>query len=174
MRRVIWSAAAICLAVSPIVLAGLDDYSRLPDDEFKKSATVASQKVTLDAAIAKAVTATSARAASAGYDMRDGKPVVVVRLMNDKKLFEVTVDADSGKIMQNIDRELKSYQLPGDPVTGEPTKTASGLMFYDIRPGTGPKPPGPSTQVTVHYSGWLVDGTKFDSSVDRGQPATFP
>lgn len=63
---------------------------------------------------------------------------------------------------------------PGDPVSGEPTKTPSGLMFYEIKEGNGPAPKGSSARVTVHYSGWLTDGKKFDSSVDRGQPATFP
>jgi FKBP-type peptidyl-prolyl cis-trans isomerase len=63
---------------------------------------------------------------------------------------------------------------PGDPVSGEPVKTPSGLMYYDLKPGTGPAPNGSGARVTVHYSGWLTDGKKFDSSVDRGQPATFP
>ncbi|TAJ02287.1 MAG: FKBP-type peptidyl-prolyl cis-trans isomerase [Planctomycetota bacterium] len=35
-------------------------------------------------------------------------------------------------------------------------------------------PSGPQSEVSVHYSGWLLDGTKFDSSVDRGAPAKFP
>lgn len=50
--------------------------------------------------------------------------------------------------------------------------TASGLQYEVIQVGDGPKP-GPSDKVTVHYHGTLLDGTIFDSSVDRGQPATF-
>jgi peptidylprolyl isomerase len=62
---------------------------------------------------------------------------------------------------------------PGDAVQGQPTQTASGLEYYDIVPGTGKSPAGPSSTVKVHYTGWLTDGTKFDSSVDRGQPISF-
>jgi FKBP-type peptidyl-prolyl cis-trans isomerase FklB len=51
--------------------------------------------------------------------------------------------------------------------------TASGLQYEVIRPGDGMARPTPTSQVTVHYTGTLIDGTKFDSSVDRGQPATF-
>ncbi|MBI5287745.1 MAG: FKBP-type peptidyl-prolyl cis-trans isomerase [Chloroflexi bacterium] len=47
------------------------------------------------------------------------------------------------------------------------------LRFIDEVVGTGAQPSGPSATVTVHYTGWLTDGTKFDSSVDRGTPATF-
>jgi FKBP-type peptidyl-prolyl cis-trans isomerase FkpA len=53
------------------------------------------------------------------------------------------------------------------------TTTASGLQFEVITPAEGPKPTTEST-VTVHYTGTLTDGTEFDSSVKRGQPATFP
>lgn len=63
--------------------------------------------------------------------------------------------------------------LPGDPVRGQPVTLPSGLMYYDLVEGQGDQPQGPSTRVRVHYSGWLNDGTKFDSSIDRGQPATF-
>ncbi len=53
-------------------------------------------------------------------------------------------------------------------------ETDSGLKYYDIVCGEGPQPSGPTSRVLVHYTGWLTDGTKFDSSVDRGQSATFP
>lgn len=50
--------------------------------------------------------------------------------------------------------------------------TASGLQYQVITEGKGDKPAATDT-VSVHYTGTLLDGTKFDSSVDRGQPATF-
>ena len=51
--------------------------------------------------------------------------------------------------------------------------TASGLQYMIIKEGTGPKPTL-NDKVTTHYHGTLIDGTVFDSSVDRGQPASFP
>ena len=53
------------------------------------------------------------------------------------------------------------------------TKTASGLVMVPIKPGTGPSPKA-TDKVKVHYHGTLADGTVFDSSVQRGEPATFP
>jgi len=50
--------------------------------------------------------------------------------------------------------------------------TASGLKYIDEVVGTGASPER-GQQVTVHYTGWLEDGTKFDSSVDRGSPFMF-
>src|ERR1044071_7072748 len=51
--------------------------------------------------------------------------------------------------------------------------TASGLQYKVEKEGTGPQPKG-TDMVTVNYRGTLIDGTKFDSSYKRGQPATFP
>ncbi len=51
--------------------------------------------------------------------------------------------------------------------------TASGLQYQVLKEGTGAKP-GPNDRVTVHYLGTTLDGKKFDSSYDRGTPATFP
>jgi FKBP-type peptidyl-prolyl cis-trans isomerase FkpA len=53
------------------------------------------------------------------------------------------------------------------------TKTPSGLVISTLKVGTGPAPTA-SDQVKVHYHGTLTDGTVFDSSVQRGQPTTFP
>ena len=50
---------------------------------------------------------------------------------------------------------------------------ASGLQYEIISDGTGPKPTI-EDNVTTHYHGTLIDGTVFDSSVDRGEPASFP
>ena len=52
-------------------------------------------------------------------------------------------------------------------------KTEDGI-YYIIEKAGGEKKPNITSSVTVHYTGLLLDGTKFDSSVDRGQPATFP
>ena len=60
------------------------------------------------------------------------------------------------------------------PVTGEAVVTASGLRYFDTVVGEGAQPPDSTAKVRVHYTGYLNDGTKFDSSVDRGQPAEFP
>ncbi len=52
-------------------------------------------------------------------------------------------------------------------------KTASGLMYVILQDGAGDRMPQPTDTVEVHYTGWLLDGKKFDSSVDRGRPASF-
>jgi peptidylprolyl isomerase len=64
---------------------------------------------------------------------------------------------------------------PAAPTEVDPadyTTTDSGLMYYDLQVGEGPSPQE-GQEVTVQYTGWLTDGVKFDSSVDRGQPFTF-
>jgi FKBP-type peptidyl-prolyl cis-trans isomerase FkpA len=56
-------------------------------------------------------------------------------------------------------------------VAGAPTKTASGLQYWDIKAGTGPTAQS-GHKVQVHYTGWLTSGKKFDSSVG-GKPLEF-
>ncbi|MGE0129848.1 MAG: FKBP-type peptidyl-prolyl cis-trans isomerase [Blastocatellales bacterium] len=62
----------------------------------------------------------------------------------------------------------KYFSPPGSEIT-----TASGLKYVDQVVGSGDSP-SPGKIVTAHYTGWLENGTKFDSSVDRGQPIEFP
>lgn len=54
-----------------------------------------------------------------------------------------------------------------------PVTTPSGLKYWDLKVGDGPSPQ-PTSSVTVHYTGWLTDGTMFQSSVQQGQPITMP
>jgi FKBP-type peptidyl-prolyl cis-trans isomerase len=56
---------------------------------------------------------------------------------------------------------------------GKPVTTSDGLQYTDDQVGTGAVAE-PGKNVSVHYTGWLMNGTKFDSSRDRGQPFTFP
>ena len=56
--------------------------------------------------------------------------------------------------------------------TGKGVTTPSGLKYWDLKKGTGAIAKA-GDQVKVHYTGWLTDGKKFDSSVDRGEPFAF-
>jgi FKBP-type peptidyl-prolyl cis-trans isomerase len=58
-------------------------------------------------------------------------------------------------------------------LSGKETTTNTGLKYVDEVVGTG-ESPSPGRIVIVHYTGWLENGTKFDSSVDRGRPFEFP
>jgi len=84
--------------------------------------------------------------------------VYMQRLEND----QVAKNSQSGKEF------LEQNKSKSGVITLE-----SGLQYRVIREGTGPKPQL-TDNVTVHYHGTLVDGTVFDSSIDRGEPASFP
>lgn len=53
-------------------------------------------------------------------------------------------------------------------------QTASGLRYRKVKDGAGDKRPSPTDTVTIHYAGRFIDGKEFDSSIARGEPATFP
>lgn len=58
-------------------------------------------------------------------------------------------------------------------VSGDTVTTESGLKYIDVTVGDGAMPQK-GQLIAAHYTGWLTDGTKFDSSHDRGQPIQFP
>jgi FKBP-type peptidyl-prolyl cis-trans isomerase FklB len=62
--------------------------------------------------------------------------------------------------------------LTANAARAEVTTTASGLQYEVLEAGSGASP-GPRSMVVTHYHGTLVDGTVFDSSIERGQPAEF-
>jgi len=73
----------------------------------------------------------------------------------------------------SVEKKLSQAYLDKAAAEKGATKTASGVIVTTITPGTGPSPTA-TDKVKVHYKGTLTDGTVFDSSVQRGQPATFP
>jgi FKBP-type peptidyl-prolyl cis-trans isomerase len=73
--------------------------------------------------------------------------------------------------------ERSTASIPAPPDVAAPpadaTRTPTNLATKVITPGTGTRHPRPNSRVTVHYTGWTTDGKMFDSSVQRGTPATF-
>ncbi len=88
--------------------------------------------------------------------------------------------APSGQLTFDVElleiiKPPKPPEVPKD-VAKPPTsakKTASGLRYAVLTPGTGKVHPAPTNRVKVHYSGWTPDGKMFDSSVPRGRPSSF-
>jgi FKBP-type peptidyl-prolyl cis-trans isomerase len=67
--------------------------------------------------------------------------------------------------------------IPAPPDVAAPPadaiRTPSGLASKVLTPGRGTRHPRPNSRVRVHYTGWTTDGKLFDSSVTRGEPASF-
>ncbi len=83
------------------------------------------------------------------------------------KLFQIKNDKSSANLKAGQDF-LEANKQKAGVIT-----LPSGLQYEVLTEGTGTKPLA-SNKVTCHYHGTLIDGTMFDSSVKRGQPATFP
>jgi peptidylprolyl isomerase len=143
------------------------DYTTLPPDPADVEKQLAGAKVSLAQAIEAALKSSPGAAASVAFKAPGLYEVLVYA---GGKATRVSVNAQTGAVtgQQEVPR------FPGAPVSGAWTQTPSGLKYFDLKVGTGPAPPDARAVVKVHYTGWLVDGTKFDSSVDRGQPAEFP
>lgn len=93
-----------------------------------------------------------------------------------------TEDSDDQPTEEETTEEEENLPMTGDPnapadVAAPPAQaevTDSGLAYRILTEGSGSETPSTTSVVRVHYTGWTTDGVKFDSSVDRGQPAEFP
>jgi len=102
-------------------------------------------------------------------DAAAGKPEVALEEYGKK--LEAFGRARTERV---VEREKARSQAYLEKAAAEPgaIRSESGLVFLDVQPGTGASPSAKDT-VKVHYRGTLVDGTEFDSSYKRGEPAQF-
>jgi len=119
--------------------------------------------------------------AKAMMDGKKGKPLMaddiarsyIMMFINKREAEKQAKKAETDKIKYKEYIEQNEAFLAKNKEKTGVTTTASGLQYEVIKMGTGPKPTAQNT-VKVHYVGTLVDGTEFDSSVKRNEPATFP
>lgn len=158
--------ATAAVAARPLVAADVD-YTKLPPDAATVCKQVEEKQYSLTKAIEAAAKKTGGIAMEAALNVDTG--TVEVKCATPTAMHRVQVDAVSGEVKDDV----ALPQIPGAALTGALTSTPSGLRYCDLKVGDGDTPT-PTSTVKVHYTGWLVDGKKFDSSVDRGEPATFP
>jgi FKBP-type peptidyl-prolyl cis-trans isomerase len=111
-------------------------------------------------------------------DSYGGKPSGIPEAQIHAALEALQTEASAGaeaKAREGGDANVKAgddYRAANGKKPGV-TTTASGLQIETLTAGTGDTPKA-TDKVKVHYVGTLIDGTKFDSSIDRGEPITFP
>ncbi|MBL4791192.1 MAG: FKBP-type peptidyl-prolyl cis-trans isomerase [Colwellia sp.] len=94
--------------------------------------------------------------------------VIIIALV----VFFVTRNSNNKKAVIENNAIGKDFLTRNKVVDGV-VETASGLQYQILQQGKGTEHPSASSKVTVHYHGSLLDGTVFDSSVDRGEPISF-
>lgn len=112
----------------------------------------------------------AAQLAEAIADVMGNKPLKV-DANNANRIVQNHMQAQQTKKYEKNIAEGKAFLEANGKRKGV-TTLPSGLQYEVLKAGNGPKPTA-SQSVTVHYHGTLIDGTVFDSSVERGQPATF-
>jgi hypothetical protein len=168
MKRTL-SVAALALlsavslaAISPILVGGMD-LTKIPDPGAREK-ELSAKPITLAKAI-ESVAKDGGVVSSAAFS---ADAQIALNLFKEGVEHALVVDSTSGAVLTTTPVPL----FPGDVVSGPGTTTAAGLRYYDIKVGEGPEAIAKTSTATVHYTGWLLDGTQFDSSIPRQQP--FP
>jgi FKBP-type peptidyl-prolyl cis-trans isomerase len=99
--------------------------------------------------------------------LSDKERLAVIKKYNDLTVPKYRMDKEKLNIVEG--GKFLDENLRVDGVI----EHKSGIQYKVIKEGTGPNPE-PNDNVQIHYKGTLIDGTKFDSSYDRGEPAVFP
>lgn len=164
------AAGALCTgAMAGVALLDTVDYSVIPVPFSRIHNTLTSSGASLARAIEVAQEATGGVATSASVDLLGKETLFQVNTYTAENGWTVIINADG-----SIKEKKELADVPGEKVTGDWVVLESGLRYFELKEGEGPQPPSNTAMVKVHYTGWTVDGKKFDSSVDRGEPAVFP
>jgi FKBP-type peptidyl-prolyl cis-trans isomerase FkpA len=118
------------------------------------------------------------------FDLSPAELAIVERAMSDAASGKPAIELNTwgpkiqpfarARAAQGLEREKAASQAYIEKAAIQPgaVKTDSGLIYRELRPGTGPSPASTDT-VKVNYRGTLVNGTEFDSSYSRNEPAQF-
>lgn len=173
LPSILIATAVTSVAIASVIpaLAPAKDYSAVPPDRFEMEQNLAASQVDLAAAAKIAADKANGSCSSIAAEVNNDGVMYRATVYSDGTRHDMVINGTNGEIMS----DTKVPRFPGDSIgDAEMQKSDSGLMWYDIVEGDGPMPASPEAQVKVHYTGWLNDGTKFDSSVDRGEPTVFP
>jgi FKBP-type peptidyl-prolyl cis-trans isomerase FkpA len=119
------------------------------------------------------------------FDLSPAEVELVKKALSDAAASKPAIDADAwmpkvqtlaqSRTARVAEKEKASSAAFLAKCAAEPgaVKTASGLIYRDLKPGTGASPKATDT-VKVHYRGTLTNGTEFDSSYKRNEPTSFP
>jgi hypothetical protein len=146
------------------------DLTRIPVDPDVVARGLERANVSLAKVVSEAEQRLGGRALEARVDLDGDGARVHVSVFGKGSAHRLVLDP-SGEVLVE---EPIVRSFPGAPLAGDEQHSDTGLVWWDLVEGDGPAPSGPTAKVKVHYTGWLLDGTKFDSSVDRGEPITFP
>jgi FKBP-type peptidyl-prolyl cis-trans isomerase FklB len=112
--------------------------------------------------------------------IEDKEPALTQAQLNEcRNEIQALLQSRQQEQMKAMTEQGAANKAKGAAFLAENAKTEGvkelpgGIQYKELVAGTGPSPK-PTDTVRVHYTGTLIDGTKFDSSVDRGEPATFP
>lgn len=175
MRRTYSRLALMPLLVLPVAACGDGGGSRLAT--FTDSASYAIglsmgrsvQEVRDDVAIEQLIQGLRDAAEGAEYQLTEAEVSALLRRFTTR-VQESQVERQEETAMDNRTKGDEFRQSNG--AREGVVTTASGLQYEVLEEGGG-ESPAPSDPVTVHYRGTLIDGTEFDSSYERGEPAVF-
>ena len=131
--------------------------------------TCVGAKMTLAEGISLAYSKVPGVVERVSLDPSSEPPTLSVTVYHDHIVHTLVMNATDGSLVSESTRG----RFPGVMASGEVLESDSGLKWVELEEGDGVMPAGRQSRVTVHYTGYLLDGTKFDSSVDRGEPTSF-
>ncbi|MEI6274230.1 MAG: FKBP-type peptidyl-prolyl cis-trans isomerase, partial [Phycisphaerae bacterium] len=126
-------------------------------------------KLDAQAAVVAASAKVPGKVGNVDSDLLADPPTWKVSVFAGGKSHLVSVNAVDGTIVS----DQVAAQLPGDATDAPMQGEFGGVQWIVLKEGTGATPKGTDSMVKVNYSGYLVDGKKFDSSIERGKPIEF-
>jgi FKBP-type peptidyl-prolyl cis-trans isomerase FklB len=180
MKKIALLLAVCCLIITPAE-ARRNKSKKVDKEVFAMANAVDSMSYALGISIGSEILTSFENIPGGEYNINSFLQGFKASLQNEPALMtlEFAQEFFQNYIMEAYERETEAKRAEGlaflenNRTTQGVHETASGLQYVIEREGSGQKP-NATDVVRVHYEGFLLDGTKFDSSHDRGEPIEFP